>query len=164
MLEQFVADAATLRKDQIVIIDLRGNGGGDSSYGDMWLKNLYGFSKPALSEQPTLFLSTPKNLFHLTRLFQVQNGHSPDDNQPLTAEQASFLACLKGQVGFLAACEKVGSGSNAVSNSETSLFAGRLVALTDSRVFSSTEFFLSQIKQMPHAIQAGISTDASTIY
>lgn len=164
ILEQFVADAETLRNDRIVIIDLRGNGGGDSSYGDAWLKKLYGFSRRALSEQPTLFLSTPKNLFHLSRLFQIQNSHSADDTKPITAEQASFLACLKEHIGALVACDKAIYVSDTVSNGETSLFAGRLIALTDSHVFSSSEFFLSQIKQMPRASQAGISTDASSRY
>ncbi len=41
-LPQFVADAASLADESIVIVDIRGNGGGSSLWGEHWLENLTG--------------------------------------------------------------------------------------------------------------------------
>lgn len=39
-LDQFVADAADLADEPIVVVDIRANGGGSSQWGEQWLENL----------------------------------------------------------------------------------------------------------------------------
>jgi hypothetical protein len=65
LLDKFIADSKKLKNSKNILIDLRGNGGGDSSYGDKWIRNIVGFV-PSLDSKPSLLWSSKDNIEHFS--------------------------------------------------------------------------------------------------
>jgi|GEM_PF-4394873 hypothetical protein len=159
-LKQFVEDAKTLRKDKVIVVDVRGNGGGNSSWGSAWIDEVFGFHK----EPPIksfFVLASPGNKAHFESLYshlQKTGG--------LTSEEAAvfwqkILNTVKVPTGKLEEFHETPSKSETQSKKG---FKGLIYVLTDAGVFSSGETFVEQLKLMPRVKQVGIATNASTYY
>lgn len=160
LLKHFVEDAKKLRTDSILVLDLRGNSGGNSAWGQEWIRNLYGH-EPKLSDVPNLIYASPGNIGHYERvlkLFDTTGGFSTAQDR---AEFLSILALLHGHPGRLV---PLPPEKNEASHgrSKQRVFRGRLWVISDSQVFSSGELFLQMLRLMPKVTQVGIATDAST--
>ncbi|MBL7670301.1 MAG: hypothetical protein JNM39_07425 [Bdellovibrionaceae bacterium] len=67
-LSAFTEDAKNLRNDKIIVVDVRGNTGGNSSWGEAWAKNLYGYAID-LQAATNAVLASEDNTKHFERLF-----------------------------------------------------------------------------------------------
>lgn len=158
-LKDFVDDAKTLRKDKIVVMDVRGNSGGNSSWGTAWIDGVYGYHKEAPINS-FFVLTSLGNKAHFEGLYshlQKTGG--------LTSEESVFwkniLNTVKDASGKLEEFhESPARESSAIKTS----FKGQIYVLTDAGVFSSGEAFVEQLNLMPRVKQAGIATNASTHY
>jgi hypothetical protein len=100
-LKKFIEDAASFNRDKTIILDLRGNHGGNSEYGDKWLKNLIGYI-PSLTSKPSLLWASNANVNYFSQLFQ-------HDYEKMSATEKADLrkwqSCVETSRGKLAACE-----------------------------------------------------------
>lgn len=159
-LKQFVEDAKTLRKDKVIVVDVRGNGGGNSSWGSAWIDEVFGYHK----EPPIksfFVLASPGNKAHFEGLY----SHLQKTGGLISGEATVFwqkiLNTVKVPTGKLEEFHETPSKSE--TRSKTG-FKGSIFVLTDAGVFSSGETFVEQLKLMPRVKQAGIATNASTYY
>lgn len=159
-LKQFVEDAKTLRKDKVIVVDVRGNGGGNSSWGSAWIDEVFGYHK----EPPIksfFVLASPGNKAHFEGLYSHLKK-----TDGLTSEEAAvfwqkILNTVKVPTGKLVEFHETPSKSKTPTKTN---FKGSLFVLTDAGVFSSGETFVEQLKLMPRVKQVGIATNASTYY
>lgn len=159
LLKTFVRDARKLRGDKVVVLDLRGNSGGNSSWGDDWIKNLYG-SVPKVANKPDLIFSSPGNIGHYERLFNLFDttaGFSTDQDKKDFLKLIETMRAHPNQLTPLNETSKVSSSSK-----KRVLFKGKVYVVSDAAVFSSGELFLQSLRLMPRVIQVGIASDAST--
>lgn len=163
---RFEGDAEKFSKDRVVVLDLRYNTGGDSSYGVRWLQALYGYE--ALSDDKagkTLFRSSPANIAHLIRLTEAQASSGKEVSESERYEFQEYLRCLEVGKGALVDCTKNTPSRHTKSKQkELPKFKGKLVVLTDSACFSSCELVLEAAKGYPNVVHVGLETDASTPY
>lgn len=160
-LAQFVADAQGLRGDRVVVLDLRGNSGGNSSWGNQWIENLYGYL-PGAEIKSNFVLSSPGNIGHYERVFKffAENGGFPS-----IADQeafSKFLELMKANPDKLVSLGEPGAVLPPKPQ-VPSQFRGQLYVISDSGVFSSGELFLQTLRLIPGVIQVGMATNASTL-
>jgi hypothetical protein len=160
-LKAFSEDAKKLRGDHVIVVDLRGNGGGNSFWGTTWIKNLFGYL-PNDGEEDSV-LVTPGNSAHYERFFQFLKKTDGIADARTEKVWASFLHTLRtGTTGQFAHLEDI--DPPAPQGKNKSLFHGKIFVLTDYGVFSSGETFLEELLSMPRTQQVGIPSNASTYY
>lgn len=160
LLKRFVDDAKDLRNDSNIVLDLRGNSGGNSSWGEEWIKNLYGY-KPKLSNVPNLIYTSPGNIGHYERIFELLDS-TGGFSKPKDKDDYKFLLAEmhihQGRLIPIPEDKKPKSGER----KKRTKFHGKLWVISDAWVFSSGELFLQMLRLMPNVTQVGIATDAST--
>jgi|LULL01.1.fsa_nt_gb hypothetical protein len=165
-LTAFIADALDLRSERNLVLDLRGNGGGVSTWGSQWIENLYGY-RPSISTPPPLLLASRNNFKHYERFYTALKENNGINSKEAEQGWLTLLNCLRIQNGKLVECAETAANEKTI-NQETkpkkSLFSGQLIVLTDWKNFSSTELFIQELKEMPNVTLAGIETNASTPY
>ena len=160
LLKHFSEDAFKLRKDEILVLDLRGNGGGDSSWGDAWMKNLWGRS-PNVPQKPDSILASAGNIGHYERLYGFKKNSGAFSTAENEKDFQSLLNLMHSHFNQLA--DGYNDDESKEENSHEQLrFHGKLYVVSDFGVFSSGELFLQKLLQMPKVIQIGIATNAST--
>ena len=164
LLKKFVADAAKLRSEKILVLDIRGNGGGNSSWGTQWIKALYGDSVDIPTPSNKVWASQ-RNVAHYERFFAGLAEKETSVESDIK-ERKMFIDSLKNKLGeFVPVC---GSATESLSHgskiSKNFLYNGKLYVVIDWRNFSSAEIFIQELKAMPGVKLIGLSTDASTIY
>lgn len=165
-------DIAAIRAAPLVVIDMRGNGGGDSSYGRQLIGELLGpdavrqLQRGGGAGCGNYWRATPGNLEGL-RAFLREKGPT------LGAETAAWLkgveadiagAVAKGQpfdIPFKA-CKETGAPRGPVKLKANPM-KGRLILLTDHACFSSCLLVTDDLRRLG-AIHAGEATDAATRY
>lgn len=160
-LKQFAEDAKKLRKDQVIVVDLRGNTGGNSDWGTRWIENVFGYHINSDKEE-ALVLASPGNYDHFSRLHKSlaeKGAIQPADE----ARWSNLLQAAKGLPGKLVKVENPKPAEKA-KHSLKKTFTGKIYVLTDFMVFSSGETFVHQLKMMPNVKQVGMATNASTYY
>lgn len=159
-LKSFVDDAFKLRKDKVIVIDVRGNTGGNSSWGSAWIENLFGFKNDP-GHVRSYVLSSPGNRQHFERLYEhlKKNNGIPDPQS-----DADWQQLLKALSDHPSGFAEIKETNRSMKKSESPHFKGKLIVLTDFMVFSSGEIFVKDLKRMPGVEQAGMPTDASTYY
>lgn len=161
-IEGVISLMPSLRNNDVIIVDLRGNHGGQSFWGTKALEALYGDELP----------SPQSNGFDRWRI-------SKDNLATLKDKYLPFLKATMGENSseFLYIEETIRKMENGASpfaesriaDSETlksfePLFKGKLVVVTDSDCASSCLTFLSQVLQIPAVIHVGQETTGNSPY
>ena len=164
--------ATAMRAAPFVVLDLRGNGGGNSLYGDQIAEVLYGtdFARRVRDEGPqcnTAWRLSDRNLRRLDAFQQEVVAR-------MGAEQgAFFVQAYRDALAARAAGREFSGPTTCPPSSPTvasanaarpaSAFAGRLVLLTDHVCFSSCLIVTDRFRRLG-ALHVGEETDAATRY
>ncbi len=161
-LKKFVEEATSLRADRLIVVDLRGNGGGSSSWGTDWIEKLWGYHTDFDKGIHESVWISGGNRIHFQRLYDNIKSQGGIESNSAKANWSDLLAAHKsGKTGTFGELHGL---SEPESKKKRSAFRGRVIVLTDFNVFSSGETFLEQLKLMPNVKQAGIPTNASTYF
>ena len=158
---------AAIRKAPLVVIDLRGNDGGDSAFGEKLENILWG--KPFADSRrsvssPELWVASKVNRDHWRKTLK---NFSADPNTT-TAEKAYIQQTLKeldvalatGRRSFIYRDVPPGRASVGAPNP----IRGRVVLLADHYCISACLDLMDDFLAMPRVIQAGTITAADTIF
>jgi len=168
------AQATDLRAAPMVVLDLRGNGGGASSYGDEIAQALMGAryvrqvqDNAGANACAAAWRATPGNLEGL-RAFRRDNGANldPDTRNYLESTERGLDAAIKAGKAFdtpVRACPGADRPERAPADGRGSLLTGRMVILTDASCFSSCLLVVQQFRRLG-ALHVGDATDAATRY
>jgi hypothetical protein len=135
-MQAFIRDTKELRGAGTIVLDLRGNAGGDSSWGERWISGLIG-DKARKGEEAgssCLIWASPENL----RNFKL--------DPKLNRGQKGFIDC-----GGRAPLPQRKTGQ-------------RVYVLTDAACLSSCEMFVMALRDLPEVVHVGLPTNASTLY
>lgn len=160
-LKVFSEDAKKLLKDKIIVVDVRGNGGGNSTWGTSWIDNLFGYHEEPKDDRSWV-LASPGNRGHFERLYE----HLRKNNGVTISSEGHWKDLIKAvqtNSGKLVEVPNDQKQSEMKAQKRTG-FSGKIYVLTDFMVFSSGETFVQELKMMPNTKQAGIATNASTYY
>ncbi|MGH6991773.1 MAG: hypothetical protein ACREEH_00400 [Caulobacteraceae bacterium] len=156
-----------LREAPVVVIDVRGNGGGDSAFGDRLIRLLWGDAmvdarKPDLG--PIVW-----RVSRLNRDNWAEETADAVKDKELSAEDKSEMrrilarydsALAEGDPTF----ELEGGQPSKLAQSGPDLVRGRVVVLTDHACVSACLDLMDEIMALPHVVQAGTTTSADTIF
>jgi len=162
---QVIAEAPTLRGKSVVVIDLRGNGGGPYEWFMGFLRSLYGpaftdyYARERLKIQG-VYLDIPEAKSGAGE----HNNHSstPDDEKapidPLlqaSEEKLSDYAARNGQ--RVQKSERIAAAfrEEPLGSPPTNLVQGIVVVLTDNGSASAVNSFLDEVKHFPNVVQVG---------
>jgi hypothetical protein len=158
----------------MVVLDLRGNGGGASSYGDeiaealMGGRYVRGVQRGTPSENCTdSWRATPGNLEAL-RAFKREAGANLDPQTRRFIEDAErrVEGAIRAGKPFdvpISACPGADDPEAPPADGRGSLLTGRMVVLTDAACFSSCLQVVEQFRRLG-ALHVGDATDAATRY
>jgi hypothetical protein len=162
---QVDAEAPTLRGKSIVIIDLRGNGGGPYEWFMGFLRSLYGqtftdyYARERLKIQG-VYLSIPDVK---SDAGEQQNQTSiPDDEKPpvdpllrASEDKLTDYAARNGQ--HVQKSERIAAElrEEPVGPPPPNLVQGTVVVLTDNGSASAVNSFLDEVKHFPNVVQVG---------
>ncbi len=156
-----------IRAARVVVIDVRGNGGGDSAYAErlgriLWGADLLERRRPALG--PVLWRATPENRDRVQSLIErMQNDETARENIPwLTAVRDGMDEAVAG--GRALYREEASAPSAATGPEPANPLGGTIVLLTDERCFSACLDLMDLFTAMPGTVQAGAPTGADTIF
>jgi len=159
LLDKFLSEAKSLRGDNRIVLDLRGNGGGNSAWGDQWIENLLGY----LPQTHTKWMQwiTEENNKWLIKILDDTLATGSLSAKERTEYLEYEQAVRQGKPGSFVDLSTIATGQPAP---EKSLFSGKIITLTDYGCFSSCEDFVQRLRKSGVAVQVGIPTDASTIF
>lgn len=172
VVEAVRARADQMRKAPFVVLDMRGNSGGNSIYGDQILEALLG---PAATRRregaearscPPVWRTSPRNLRTLAQYARDALGRTGEQAARFWADQhrRGLEAQAAGRpLSGPANCGTEPSPAPARAAPENSLFSGRLILLTDHLCFSSCLLVADRFRQLG-ALHVGEATDAATRY
>ncbi len=143
-LPQFVADASDLANEPIVIVDIRGNGGGNSSWGEQWLQNLTGVTPEGPYIMLALWTETAvQGSINLNTFW----GFGGDYLEPLRDELARLQQEGGGWVGpYIPEFSPLPNAEQLV------------IVLIDKGVASSGESFIGYLNQLENVVFVGENT------
>lgn len=153
-LEEFVATARELRGEQVVVLDLRGNVGGDDAFVRRWFRD---FTAGDLGSVETDALQSEVTLQGAINSAECRL-QAQDDPASVAAERHE-LARLRSELGR--AREPFRSVYESDAKEQGSApreFAGRLIVITDSRCASSCETAVALARKLPGALIVGENT------
>lgn len=168
------AQAVEMRAAPMVVLDLRGNGGGASSYGDEIAQALTGDRYVRGVQRGTASAScaaswraTPGNLEGL-RAFKREAGANldPQTRRFIDDAERGIEGAIRAGKPFdapIRACPGVDGPEPTPADGRGSLLTGRMVVLTDASCFSSCLLVVQQFRQLG-ALHIGDATDAATRY
>lgn len=160
LLVEFVEDAKKLRGEKKIVLDLRGNGGGNSYWGERWLKNLIGYA-PELAGKALIWTSKDNVSFYesFKNKYTAEGGLTPQEKK----DWEEYINCVKSQSDTFLECDSKLEHPKTETAQRTG-FKGRIILLTDAGCFSSCEDFTLMLRLTGFMTQAGIATDASTLF
>lgn len=168
------AQAADMQAAPMVVLDLRGNGGGASSFGDEIAVALMGQryvrgvqNDSGANDCAASWRATPGNLEGL-RAFRREAGASldPDTRAFLDQAEKSLESAMRAGRAFdnpVRVCPGVDGPEPAPADGRGSLMTGRMVILTDAACFSSCLLVTQEFRRLG-ALHVGDATDAATRY
>ncbi len=167
VVEAVRARQAELRAAPMVVIDLRGNGGGNSRFGDQVASILLGdepmkaISSSGGGDCPTVWRASPDNRKSLAA-YAARMPDSADYWNAEGAEMDAALAAGRPLTASLDGCT-VATERTQLPPPPHPLFPGKLVVLTDAACFSSCTLVVDHLLRLG-AIQVGAATNAPTRY
>lgn len=166
---QVRAAAAQLRSAPMVVVDLRGNSGGNSQYADEIAELLAGRARfSAVRQAPgcsgTYWRATSDNAAALRKF---ANGLPPDRAPPWRAEADALEQAVRSGAAFspaLPACARSDAARRPPPGRLPPMaMSGRLVLLTDRSCFSSCLIAADRLRRLG-ALHVGEATDVTTRY
>lgn len=164
-----------LRRAPIVVVDLRGNGGGDSSFADRLATALVGERRMAAASfasspcSGAYWRASPGNIeSRLNRRAQVAASSSREALAHYDETTQQMEAAVHSGQAFVPALPACASHAKPPSKAQPkklppSLLAGKLVIVTDRACFSSCLLAVDAFRRIG-ATQVGEATDMSTRY
>jgi len=159
---------AAIRKADRVVIDLRGNGGGDSSFGERLVAMLWGQEfvdryRPALG--PTIWRASKLNRdYWATEMKQASTepSYSAEEKAEMNSILAEYdKAITEGKPTF----EIPGAmRPKFFSAAEPNPMHGRVMVLTNDACNSACLDTMDLLMALPGVVQAGTTTSADTIF
>lgn len=169
VVEAVRAREVDLRNAPIVVLDMRGNGGGNSQYGDQIAAVLFGSARfaglqgdPSTRSCNTVWRISPRNLATIRSYLERFRASAPD----FAAELERQLANAQGRTsGFTGPTECPGAAPGPAHDAQLppSAAKGRIVVLTDNTCFSSCLLVTDRFRKLG-ALHVGQATDAGTAY
>lgn len=168
-------DQQRLRAAPYVIVDLRGNGGGDSTYATRIAAALVGVKRVQAAEtmpsscSGTFWRASPGNIAaRVARRAQIADGADPQDladYDNTTKAMQTALAVGQPFAPALPQCVNKAHSVGPVTAAKLppSLMTGKLVIVTDRACFSSCLLAVDTFRHVG-ALQIGEATDLSTRY
>lgn len=158
---------AFLRAAPLVVIDLRGNGGGSSLFGDQLAAVLLGDAPLRALKQsggpakicPAIWRASPGNRASLEAYAQ----RFPDQAAYWRGEGQRMDAAIAAKQPLTGSAEGCQVGERKDPPPPHPLFAGKLVVITDAACFSSCPMVVKRLKDLG-ALQVGQATNAPTRY
>jgi len=170
-LNEIITSLPQLRT-QTVVFDLRGNGGGNSSWGEELLKALFGedYVKQQLAESQrnvyTEWQISKGNLDHVKELISIVKDQFGENHPASEWVKSTYRgmedAFLRGENYY---SEPPESGQFARSYNTVSSFSGHIIAIIDKRCGSACLDFIDGLKAMNADITfIGEPTGADSVY
>ena len=174
-LRELVEAAPKWREAPVMVFDVRGNGGGSSTWGDNILRGLYGEAlfKAAVEETPEEgaqyvdWRVSKDNVAHLSLLVDVvarQQGQDAPVVDYLRRMEVGMKEALKKRQAFFRLPDE---GPKEVKRAEAlpaSPVRGRVFLLTDGRCASACLDFADSALEMPGVTHVGLPTSADSVY
>ncbi|MDA8130446.1 MAG: S41 family peptidase [Elusimicrobia bacterium] len=159
LLSEFVEDVKKLRGEKIIVLDMRGNGGGNSDWGARWLKNLIGYS-PVLPGRALIWASKANADYYesFMKKYFAEASLSPQEKE----DWKGFVDCIKSRPDTFLECDSKLEHPDA--KTERTGFKGRILLITDAGCFSSCEDFVLTLRLTGLMTQLGLATNASTAF
>ncbi|MBX7249957.1 MAG: hypothetical protein K1X35_13045 [Caulobacteraceae bacterium] len=166
------AQADDMRDAPMVVLDLRGNGGGDSDFGEEIAVALMGqpYVRRALSSGPDCepqWRASPGNLEGLQTFLAANSGSMDPQSraywQGVARDLEAAVRAGRPFGGTLAACPGADTSEPPPLDGRGSLLKGRMVILTDAECFSSCLLVTPLFRRLG-ALHVGGATDAATRY
>jgi hypothetical protein len=167
---QAVRDQAdALRAAPIVVLDMRGNGGGNSTFGDQIAAVLFGDARiAALQRDPssrgcnTVWRISPRNLATMRSYLDRFRTNAPDFAREIERQLKAAEGRASGFTGPID-CERTEGPGPAPDRLPPQAAKGRIVLLTDNACFSSCLLVADRFRKLG-ALHVGQATDAGTAY
>lgn len=180
-LRELVAQAPGWREARVVVLDVRGNGGGSSAWGDSIVQGLYGEAlvsavqarDPARDQQYVDWRVSKDNLAHLRFLVDfVAREQGPESPmlkhvQRVTDGMAGALARREALFRLREEDEGAKAGTaaaGALPPLPPSPMRGQVFLLTDGRCASACLDFADAVLAMPGVTHVGQPTSADSVY
>jgi hypothetical protein len=158
------AHAADLRKGTIVL-DVRGNGGGNSAWAEEIASALWGNALAqhviASFDQSVDWRASPANI---ARLEQVVAQNRRDGLADAAASWQKALDAMKSALARGATLARVPDPPTAVGPPPANPVTGRVYLLTDAGCASACLDFADIVRRMPGTTLIGLPTSADTLY
>jgi hypothetical protein len=168
--EAVVQNEAALRAAPIVVLDMRGNGGGNSEYGDRIARVLFGaerFRALALGATSegcgTVWRVSPDNLAQMRSYRERFRETNPDFARAMDREVRAAEAAQRAGRDFSGPPTCNTGEPRAAANAPAQAARGRIVLLTDNACFSSCIIVADNFRRLG-ALHVGQATDAATHY
>lgn len=170
-LKKIIEDTKTIQKTNHVVIDLRGNSGGNSQWGDDLLRALYSkefFDSliPDYGESEIEYRVSKKNLEYIAKIkeyLKTQTGPDSDDTKHFTSIYEKMIVALNEGKDFVSDSKPI--AKSPLPKTIEPQFKGHLWVLTDHKCFSSCLLFMDRLmKLLPNVTHIGRETDADTAY
>ena len=159
---------AQLRAAPVVVLDMRGNGGGNSAFGDEIARALFGEARyrhvigGSGEGCNTVWRVSPRNLATMRSYVTRFEQSNPDFSRGMRASvrDAERAQARGAEFNGRTACD---GGRDAAGEAPAQAAAGRIVLLTDNACFSSCLIVANNFRRLG-ALHVGQATDAATHY
>lgn len=160
------ANLSSIRAADVIVIDLRGNGGGNSGFGDrlariLWSDAFVDAYEPNLG--PTIWRVSKLNRDDWAEAVERADkdpNFAPEDREEFRKILARYDEALAGGEATF----KMGGGPAKRPPAPPNPIKGRVVLLTDFACNSACLDLLDEFTAMPGVVQAGTVTSADTIF
>lgn len=171
-LEQQIALAPEWRSADFIVFDVRGNGGGNSSWGKQLLDALYGkeylerTTRTRFAGQYVDWRVSKDNVAHIRAIVAQIRREQGDDAPSLPY----FSRIADGMKEALARNEPLfrlpGGDDRPASTTSVPapLYRGKVILLTDTACASACLDFADEVRPLPNATHVGLSTSADSVY
>ena len=168
---EVAAKAADLRQARFVVLDLRGNGGGSSLFGDQIAVSLLGsdyvasvIGSPDDDDCDDIWRVSDGNLRQLQYYIDVMGPtHGPEFIKIVGKQLAGAKAAQAQGRSFSGPIHCANKPQTPAAARAPSLLKGRLVLITDNLCFSSCLAVTDHLRQLG-ALHIGQTTDSNTHY
>jgi len=171
-MKRVMAELRGFRDADFIVVDVRGNSGGSSWWGRLFVEELYGqdYARFVESERAAKlgpitvdYRVTAENVAHFEGMDAMVKDQLGEDSDTY----AKYLAFVLGMRETLARGEDlytVHDTTPASAPAATPAFAGKLVFLTDAICVSACLDFADYVHGLPRVTHAGQPTSADTAY
>ena len=169
-LREIVAAAPQWRDAPFVVFDVRGNGGGNSAWGNDILGALYGadFMRAAVSprfdKQYVEWRVSKDNLAHVRSIVQDVKAQQGAESENAKYFQSVADGMEKALAEGRALFRRVDDEESTTPSAAPPAFKGKVILLTDRKCASACLDFADRVRLLPNAQHLGLATFADSVY